>query len=203
MPRPSNTEQRRAQIVAGLMQAMAVHGYEGASTQNIAEAAGLAPGLLHYHFENKREILLALLDMLSARLQARFERRADGGSPRARLYAFIDAHLALGADASPEAVACWVGIGAEALREKAVQVAYKRAVRASLDQLETLIRAVLADEQRALTGVSEMAAGLLSAIYGAYQLASVAQAAPKGFAAGAVRRMADGLISAQASKGRP
>jgi TetR/AcrR family transcriptional repressor of bet genes len=198
VPRPSNTDERRAQIVAGLMQVMATQGYDGASTQTIAEAAGLSPGLVHYHFDSKREVLLALIETLGARVRARFERRAESAaSPRARLYAFIDAHLALGTDASPDGVACWVGIGAEALREKTVQAAYRRAVRASLDQLELLVEAVLVDEQRASAGVPEIAAGLMSAIYGAYQLASAAQAAPKGFAAGAVRRMADGLISAQ------
>jgi TetR/AcrR family transcriptional repressor of bet genes len=180
------------------MQVMAAHGYDGASTHTIAEAAGLSPGLLHYHFGNKREVLLALIELLSARVTARFERRAEqASSARARLYAFIDAHLALGTDASPDAVACWVGVGAEALRDKTVQTAYRRAVRSSLDQLEGLVEQVLLDEQRASTGVPEIAAGLLSAIYGAYQLASAAQAAPKGFAASAVRRMADGLISAQ------
>src|ERR1700742_120467 len=103
MPRPSNTDERRAQIVAGLMQVMATQGYDGASTQTIAEAAGLSPGLVHYHFKNKREVLLALIEALGARLDSRFERRAEQtGSPRGRLYAFIDAHLALGTDASPD-----------------------------------------------------------------------------------------------------
>jgi hypothetical protein len=72
-------------------------------------------------------VLLALIEVLSARVRSRYERRAEQAtSRRAHLYAFIDARLALGTDASPEAVACWVGIGAEALREKTVQAAYRR-----------------------------------------------------------------------------
>lgn len=201
MARPTNTEERRAQIVAGLLHVMAAQGYEGASTQTIAAAARLSPGLVHYHFGSKLEILLALIDQLAERLKQRFERRAkSAASPRARLYAFIDAHLALGPDASLEAVACWVGIGAEALRQPAVQAAYQKAVRTHLDKLETLVHAVLHDEARATSAAREIAAGLLAAIYGAYQLASAAVSAPKGFAATAVRRMADGSIAAQAIK---
>jgi TetR/AcrR family transcriptional regulator, transcriptional repressor of bet genes len=198
MARPSNTETRRRQIVEGLLTVMAAHGYDGASTQTIAEAAGLTAGLVHYHFANKQEILLVLIELLGERLVARYERRAKlAASPRARLYAFLDAFVALGSDASPDAMACWVIIGAEALRQKPVQAAYRRAVRARLDQLDDLVRAVLEDERRSTDGAVDVAAGLMAAIYGVYQLATAAHAAPKGFAAGTLRRMADGLLSAQ------
>ena len=40
---------------------MADRGYERASVTAIAKAAGLTPGLVHYHFHNKKEILLALV----------------------------------------------------------------------------------------------------------------------------------------------
>jgi TetR/AcrR family transcriptional repressor of bet genes len=198
MGRPSNTEERRAQIVEGLLFAMAEHGYEGASVHVIAEKAGLAPGLIHYHFKTKQEILLALIGHLSQVLEQRFERRAKGAtSPRARLYAFLDAHVALGADASPEAVACWVGVGAEAVRHDDVRTAYRDAIRRNLDVLEKLVHAVLEDERRVVAGCREIAAGLMAAIHGSYQLATAANAAPKGFAAPTLRRMADGLLATQ------
>lgn len=198
MGRPSNTEQRRAQIVEGLLLAMAEHGYDGASVQLIAEKSGLAPGLVHYHFKTKQEILLALIARLAALLEERFERRAKGvTSARARLYAFLDAHVALGADASPEAVACWVGIGAEAVRHAEIRAAYRDVIRQSLEKLERLVHAVLVDERRIDTACREIAAGLMAAIHGSYQLATAANAAPKGFAAPTLKRMADGLLAAQ------
>jgi TetR/AcrR family transcriptional repressor of bet genes len=196
MARPSNTEQRRAQIVSGLRSVMAEHGYDGASVPAIAEAAGLSPGLVHYHFQNKQEILLSLIDELGALVRARYERRAQAASsPRARLHAFLDAHVALGSDASPEAVACWVAIGSEALRHKEVQLAYKRVLRSALDELTALVEAVLRDERRKLDAAAELAAGLMAAIHGFYQLATAAHAAPRGSAAPALRRMADGLLA--------
>jgi TetR/AcrR family transcriptional repressor of bet genes len=198
MPRPKNTEERRGQIIEGLLHVMARRGYDGASTQEIAEAAGITSGLVHYHFKSKQQILLALIELLAQRVRARYDERAkDAASPRARLYAFLDAYVARGTGASSDAVACWVAIGAEALRQKEVQVAYSSAVRSGLDCLESLVRDVLVDEHRSLASVPEIAAGLMSAIHGAYQLAVVAHAAPQDFAAGAIRRMADGLISAE------
>jgi TetR/AcrR family transcriptional regulator, transcriptional repressor of bet genes len=202
MGRPSNTEQRRAQIVEGLMTAMAEHGYEGASVPDIARAAGLSPGLVHYHFENKQEILLMLVEKLVDGLRARFERRVRAGcAPRARLHAFLDAHVALGDDANPRAVACWVTIGAEAVRQPEVQAAYRRATRRALEQLEQLVADALQDERRSAAGGKQIAAALMAAIYGCYQLAGAAQAAPRGFAAPMLRRMADGLLSTQSEVG--
>ena len=58
MPRPSNTDARREQIVLGLQRVMAERGYEKATVSAIAQAAGLTPGLVHYHFKNKQEMLL-------------------------------------------------------------------------------------------------------------------------------------------------
>src|SRR5688572_20835936 len=107
MARPSNTEERRAQIAAGLMRVMARHGYDGASVAQVAAAAKLTPGLVHYHFKNKREILLEALDQLMRRHRERLETKlaAVGADPLKQVHAFIDFHLGLGADADPEALA--------------------------------------------------------------------------------------------------
>ena len=73
MPRPSNTEERQAQITGALMKVMAKRGYDGASVADIAKAARLTPGLVHYHFKSKQEILLAALRDLVARHDANLE----------------------------------------------------------------------------------------------------------------------------------
>ena len=64
MSRRPNTDKRRAEIVKALLAAMAEHGYEKATIQLIAQKAGMAPGLLHYHFASKREMLLELVKAL-------------------------------------------------------------------------------------------------------------------------------------------
>jgi TetR/AcrR family transcriptional regulator, transcriptional repressor of bet genes len=195
MARPSNTEERRRQIVDGLIVTMAEQGYDGASMASVAKAAGLAPGLLHYHFASKLEMLLAAIDVLALRVRKRYERRLrHAHSARERVFAFLDAHVALGADASNEAVACWVVIGAEAVRQPDVQVAYRKITRAAIAELARLITAALEFEARDSARAEQLAAALMAAIYGCYQLAHAAHAAPRGFAAPMLRRMAEGLL---------
>jgi len=195
MPRPSNTAERRAQIVQALLQVMAEKGYEGASVADIGHAAGLAPGLVHYHFHDKLEILVALGEELLRRVDARYQARlALAKDDWERLFAFTDAHVALGRDADPKAVACWVMLGGEALRQPEVRKLYERAMRSRMAQLEQLLLPLLAAAGREACAASEIAAALLSAIEGAYHLAVVARVAPRGFAAPMLREVASGLL---------
>ena len=66
MARSSNTEARRSEITAALLAVIARHGYEKATIQAIAAQAGLAPGLIHYHFKSKQEILVSLIGAIDA-----------------------------------------------------------------------------------------------------------------------------------------
>jgi TetR/AcrR family transcriptional repressor of bet genes len=193
MPRPSNTEERRQQIVAGLLKVMAERGYERASVGEIARAAGLGPGLVHYHFSDKQEILLTLVEQLAAtarqRVAARLARVKDSDA-RARVDAFLDAFLATGGDADPAAVASWVTISAEAIRQPEVRAAYEKVVRADLEQLESLVAAVVGRRK-----ARALAAGLFASVQGYFVLsASAPGLVPAGSAAGTVKRMAAGLL---------
>lgn len=218
MPRPSNTTERREQIVQGLMRVMARTGYERATVQAIADEAGLAPGLVHYHFESKQAVLLALVDHLAALVRARWERRLVAGcTARERLAAFVDAHVELGADADRSAVACWVALGAEAAHQPEVRELWAGVVAERMQALTALVEEALEAEARqraearggeARQGAGSKASGsercgsasaraatLLAAIEGAYQLGIAAPSAvPSGFAAGGLRALVDALI---------
>jgi len=205
MPRPSNTEQRRKEIVLALSRVMAERGYDGASVIEIARAAGLAPGLIHYHFASKGEILLALVDYLKGVVRGRFERRVSGKkvAPGARLEAFIDAHVGLGKDADPSAMACWVTIASEALRKPEVRAVFSEALEEERILLQGLLREVLAEEGRSAARVREIAAAILAAVQGAYQLGLAAPGTiPPGSAAPLIKRMAEGVLAAQPFQGR-
>src|SRR5688572_15123230 len=179
MARPSNTLQRREEIVDGLLRAMATHGYEGASIVAIAKAAGLAPGLVHYHFDTKAEVLLALVERLVRQVRARYQAR-----PGDRLDAFIDAHLALGPDADPRAVAAWSIVGAEALRQPDVRRLYRAALASTLKELKRLVRQRLREQRRITRNAGRISAGIVSAIEGAFRIAAAAPGAlPGGYAA--------------------
>ena len=194
MPRPSNTEERRQQIVDGLQKVMATRGYERATVSAIALAAGLTSGLVHYHFRSKQEILLELVERLALKLTARYQALLSDDSPQGRLDAFIDSRLATGPGADPEAVACWVTVGTEALRQPEVGEVYRRLMRAQRDHLRDH---VLSGLPPGSGSADEAAAAILAAIEGCYQMATAApELCPSGFAARSVKTMAKGLLAA-------
>ncbi|NOJ80455.1 TetR family transcriptional regulator [Myxococcus xanthus] len=199
MPRPSNTEERRQQIVAGLLKVMSERGYERASVSEIAKAAGLSPGLVHYHFSGKQEILLALVEQLAAQARQRVATRLErvkGPDARARVDAFVEAFLATGDDAAPAAVASWVTISAEAIRQPEVRAIYEQVVRADLEHLTSLVAAVVGRRK-----APALAAGLFAAVQGYFVLAaSVPGLVPAGSAASTVKRMAAGLMDSAGVK---
>ena len=197
MARKPNTEQRREQIVSGLLAAIGEHGYDKATIQTIAQQAGLAPGLIHYHFTNKEEILLELVKSLAAFARQRYERlAASATSADERVKAYIDAHLALGAGADAQTVAAWVVIGAEAIRQPQVRSMYQDTVAAELALLTALLHDDLQARGKSTACAANLASALLVFMEGAYQLASAASdAMPRGYAADMalqlVRRFAD------------
>lgn len=197
MPRPTNTDERRAQILAGLQRVMADKGYERASITAIAKAAGLAPGLVHYHFAHKQAILVALVERLVEGFRGRYQRRlADAGDAWGRLDAFIDAVAALGDDADPAAAACWAQIGAEAQRLPAVAEPYRAALAEAQAELTDRVAAVCRHLDRSDDDAAAVATGLLCALEGAFHLAHAAPGVVgPGEAAATVRRMARGLLA--------
>jgi len=62
-PTPKSAE-TRTRIVSGALQALEIHGLQETTTRRIAAEAGVRLATLHYHFDNKEAVLLAVLDML-------------------------------------------------------------------------------------------------------------------------------------------
>lgn len=200
MARRSNTAERRAQIAGGLLKVMAKRGYDGASIAEVAAAARLTPGLVHYHFKDKREILLSAMEELVARHDQRLARAlgAARGDPSAEVEAFIDVHLGLGADADPQALACWVLLSGEALREPKVRVEYEKALASSAARLAATIERGVERGVFRCDEVKAAASALVATIHGYFVIAATARALiPKGSAAGCAKKMAAGLLGSR------
>jgi len=58
------TEARRTQILMGAAQVFVDKGYHKSTTKEIAKAAGVSEGTIYNYFENKRELLVALVDLI-------------------------------------------------------------------------------------------------------------------------------------------
>jgi TetR/AcrR family transcriptional repressor of bet genes len=199
MPRKSNTEERRAAIVRALLAAIGEHGYDKATIQMIARHAGLAPGLIHYHFENKREILVALMKTMAQFASARFDSLArDAATPREKLDAYLRSRLGMGDGANPEVVSAWVMIGAEAVREPEVRELYSAIIAGEIALVRRLISACLSDQGRRTRRATDLAVGLLAFMEGAFQLSSAARdVMPVGYAYPMAAQLAERFILAE------
>lgn len=204
MSRTSNTATRRAEIVAAMLPVLAQHGYEKATIQAIARQAGLAPGLIHYHFDSKQAILVALVEHIAAFAQARFAQvQVQGGGAAQRLRAYIDARVGQGSGASPELASAWVMIGAEAVRQAEVREVYQAALAAELQLLKALLDDCLRHEGRSTRGAATLAAGLMATMEGAFMLASAAgELMPSAYAARMTWQFAQLSVAAAPLAGR-
>jgi TetR/AcrR family transcriptional regulator, transcriptional repressor of bet genes len=164
---------------------MARSGYAGATIAEVARQAGLAPGLVHYHFRDKREILVALVEALASYARARYGTRATGCTRgEERLHAYIDAHLAYGPDAQPDAVAAWVMVAEQAVHDPDVREVYQAALREQMKLLRGLLRTTLAERGLRARRLDALAAGVTAFIQGTFSLATTARPLmPTGFAA--------------------
>lgn len=166
---------RQEQLLDALVEVMAERGWAGATVARIARRAGLTPGLVHYYFHRKLDLLVGLTSRLRGQLHARLAQQPD------TLRGAIDACLALPGD--PAAVRCAVVLGAEALRDDDVRHAWSRV----LEELRGTLR-------RHLDGpdADARAAALLGAIVGLWQLGAMGCPPPEGSAADAVWALAAG-----------
>lgn len=196
MGRTSNTDARRAQIVDGLASAMAKHGYDGAPIADIARHANLAPGLVHYHFKNKLEILIELVRKLGADHAAALDAAlAAADAPPAQVVAFIDVHLGLGAHADERALACWVLATAEALRDKRVRAEVERVLAGLTQRLTAIIEAGVQQRMFGCEAPRAAAGALVALVQGYFTVAATArELIPTGSAAASALQMATGLL---------
>jgi TetR/AcrR family transcriptional regulator, transcriptional repressor of bet genes len=134
---------------------------------------------------------------LVARRDASLEARlsAAAGDPIAEVSAFIDFHLGLGADADPEALACWILLSGEALREPRVRTKFEDALQVRMARLAGVIRRGVALRAFTCARIDDAASALVALIQGYFVLAASARKTiPRGSAARSAKRMAEGLL---------
>jgi TetR/AcrR family transcriptional regulator, transcriptional repressor of bet genes len=197
MPRPSNTEERRRQITSGLMVAMAKHGYDGASIGDIAKAAALAPGLVHYHFKSKQEILIALAEQLVEQDQqglAAFLARYRGNALQT-LDAIIDFYLKLHPNADPAILACWIALSSEAQRNRKVGKVFAGALGDLHERIRQQVALGIDSGEFRDVVPNQIAAAIVATVQGYFVLAGTARdLIPKGSAARSTQAMLRGLL---------
>lgn len=121
MARPNVEVERRQQILLSTCQVIAHQGVKELRMADIAQAAGLSTGIIHYYFDNKK-------DLIRAAFQKNFERslqnRADisnsDKTPLEKLHAHIDATLPTDKD-SIRAWHVWMELWSASLHDTDLQ----------------------------------------------------------------------------------
>jgi TetR/AcrR family transcriptional repressor of bet genes len=181
MGRPSVREKRREEIVEAFARVLAEHGYSGATIAAVAQEAGVAPGLVHYHFANKADMLASLLDHLIYRFRHRARSVEANADP---LTAYAAAAVRLDATADAVAARCWVGVLAEAVRDPALFAQVRRLVDSEIDAIR----------RRSSYRFSPQDAGaVLAFVLGALVLGAFAPRKTAGFALPALQKLLESL----------
>jgi TetR/AcrR family transcriptional repressor of bet genes len=179
MARPSLRGERRAEITAAFARVLARQGYAGATIVAVAEEAGVAPGLVHHHFEDKADLLESLLDALIVRF--RWRTGVKEGGEADPLTAWLTAALELDETTDLVEARCWVGVLAEAARDRALGERVRRLVDAEIEGIGRRSGGRLQARE---------AGAILAFVLGSLVLGAFAPRKVAGFAAPAARKLA-------------
>ncbi|MCA8927641.1 MAG: TetR/AcrR family transcriptional regulator [Alphaproteobacteria bacterium] len=100
---PDLVDRRRGQIIAAAIKLFGARGYYTVTIKDIAQEAGISPGLIYQYFRNKEDVLLlTLLERLDQYHREVAAAAAREPEPLARLYAAFAAYCGV-VDANKEA----------------------------------------------------------------------------------------------------
>ncbi|HVS75419.1 MAG TPA: transcriptional regulator BetI, partial [Steroidobacteraceae bacterium] len=140
-------EARRRQLIEVTIDSLAEVGFVGSTLAQIAQRAGVSPGLVAHYFGDKDGLLEATFRTLSRRLGERVrERFARARTPRGRVQAVIDANLAP-EEFDQRTGTAWLAFWGQVLHVeglKRVQTAYQRRM---LSNLRHALRRLLPEEE--------------------------------------------------------
>jgi AcrR family transcriptional regulator len=134
---------RRAQIVRAAAAVLARQGYGETSLKDVAREAGVAPGLLHYYFESKQELLLEVVIRMEREMIQDWQAAvADIADPLERIVAGLD-HAAERCSTQPEFFRLLFDLYNLGLSSPAIRVRCAEMWTRFVDDIEAELRRVL------------------------------------------------------------
>lgn len=113
-------------------------GYEKTSVKDIAEEAGVAQGLVHYHFKSKQQLVLAVLQFVCAKLELGYAQGEAGA-----IQAFEHAKAMLKANRATNALYIQlIGVG---LHDEVIGHGVRDFIRTDRANVEEIARQVLGE----------------------------------------------------------
>jgi betaine-aldehyde dehydrogenase len=135
MPAQRGDDARREQLLEVAIDALADCGLAGSTLAQIAGRADVSPGLIAHYFGDKDGLLEAAFRRLTRRVQAAVRLKLlDTRTPRERVLAIVDAHLAA-EEFNPRTANAWLAFWGgvrQAPRLRRVQAAYQRRMLSNL-----------------------------------------------------------------------
>lgn len=193
----SSAHEKRERILDAMTTLLAAQGYETTTTADIGHTAGLTPGLVHYYFKSKLDILRALLERLILRHDHALTRvlLAADQAPLSLLRTWITFHLSTGVTQDSTTLAVWVVLSAEALRLEPIRGPFSRVLELEVERVRAWL--TLLEPPSAPERLSAAAAALVAQVQGYYLLASTCPGlVPGGSACSQAQHALDGLLIA-------
>jgi len=117
--RSARAAETRARILESARRVMAEEGVDRFTTRRVAERAGVSHGMVHYHFEDKRDLILALVVHARRDWVEPLEELVDGpGTAEARMRAVISW---MAEPATSEVMHVHLGLFVSAMRDDRVR----------------------------------------------------------------------------------
>ncbi|HEU4539389.1 MAG TPA: TetR/AcrR family transcriptional regulator [Polyangiaceae bacterium] len=191
-------EQRRLDLLEAAYEVVAEKGLEGLRTRDVAARAGVNVSTLHYYFDTKEALLVALVDHVRGKFHAPVPaRRASAGGPALRAH-FEGAWRTF--QATPHLSTVLQELVLRSRRDAATRAAFRALHNDWNAIVEDLLRAaVRAGELRADLDPRAGARAVTSFIMGAMVQLDVN---PKAFDFGAVARQLEGWAATPAGEGK-
>lgn len=87
----SETDDLHDQILSAAKELFSTQGYHGLSMRQIAESVGVSKAALYYHFKNKEQLFLAILDAYLDEMEAMIDRiQAQEPTARGRIQRLVE-----------------------------------------------------------------------------------------------------------------
>jgi len=97
------SEASRQHVIDAAIKTIAKRGIANTSVSEIADAAGMSKGVVHYHFKSKDDLLARVLEQCSARMSERVRRAWEApAAPVEKIRNALKEMLATRTDGSPE-----------------------------------------------------------------------------------------------------
>ncbi len=158
---------RRSQIVRAAAAVLGRQGYAETSLKDVAREAGVAPGLLHYYFESKEELLLEVVLVTERQMVADWKAVVEAvDDPLERIVTGLD-HAESRCAEQPESFRMLIDLYTISLSSPALRVRCAALRTHLMDEVEIELRQVLGRlPAYSLVSPRELAGAILSAIDG-------------------------------------